>query len=99
MLGESISAAEAERIGLLNKVVTEEELDKTADEFARKFLEKSNLSIKLCREAFYQSSDKAGFEAALKIATELGIKTWETEDGQEGLKSYLEKRKPIWKNK
>ena len=99
LLGESISAAEAERIGLVNKVVTEEELDKTADEFARKFLEKSSLSVKLCREAFYQSSDKAEFEAALKIATELGIKTWETEDGQEGLKSYLEKRKPVWKNK
>ena len=64
---------EAERIGLVNKVVPEEELDKTADEFARKFLEKSSLSVKLCREAFYQSCDKAEFEGAMKIATELGI--------------------------
>jgi cyclohexa-1,5-dienecarbonyl-CoA hydratase len=99
LLGESISAAEAERIGLVNKVVPEEELDKTADEFARKFLEKSSLSVKLCREAFYQSSDIAEFEGALERATALGIRTWETDDGQEGLKSYLEKRKPVWKNK
>ena len=99
LLGESIGAAEAERTGLINKVVPEEELDKTADECARKFLEKSGLSVKLCREAFYQSCDKAEFETALKIATELGIKTWETEDGQEGLKAFLEKRKPVWKNK
>ena len=99
LLGESIGAAEAERIGLVNKVVTEEELDKTADEFARKFLEKSSLSVKLCREAFYQSSDIAEFEEALERATTLGIRTWETEDGQEGLKSFMEKKKPVWKNK
>ena len=99
LLGESIGAAEAERIGLVNKVVTEEELDKTADEFARKFLEKSSLSVKLCREAFYQSSDIAEFEEALERATTLGIRTWDTEDGQEGLKSFMEKKKPVWKNK
>lgn len=99
LVGESINAQEAERIGLINKVVSEEELDKVAEELARKFLEKSGLSVKLCREAFYQCADKAEFETALQKATELGIKTWETGDGQEGLKAFLEKRKPIWKNK
>jgi cyclohexa-1,5-dienecarbonyl-CoA hydratase len=99
LVGESINAQEAERIGLINKVVSEEELDKVAEELARKFLEKSGLSVKLCREAFYQCADKAEFETALQKATELGIKTWETGDGQEGLKAFLEKRKPVWKNK
>jgi cyclohexa-1,5-dienecarbonyl-CoA hydratase len=99
LLGESINAQEAERIGLINKVVPEEELDKVSEELARKFLEKSGLSVKLCREAFYQCADKAEFETALQKATELGIKTWETGDGQEGLKAFLEKRKPVWKNK
>jgi cyclohexa-1,5-dienecarbonyl-CoA hydratase len=99
LLGESIGAVEAERIGLVNKVVTEEALDKTADEFACKFIEKSGLSVKLCREAFYQSSDIGEFEGALERATALGIRTWETQDGQEGLKAFQEKRKPIWKNK
>ena len=99
LLGESISATEAERIGLVNKVVTTEELDSTADELARKFLEKSSLSIRLCREAFYQCADNADFDGAIQTGTEMGIKTWATDDGQEGLNSYMEKRSPVWKNK
>ena len=59
LLGESISAAEAERIGLVNKVVPEEELDKTAEELAHKFLKMSSLSVKLVRGAFYQCADTA----------------------------------------
>ena len=99
LLGENISAREAERIGLINKVVPEEELDTTAEEIARRFMEKSRLSIKLVRDAFYQCADTAEFDGAMQKATELGIKTWGTEDGQEGLRSFLEKRRPNWKNK
>jgi enoyl-CoA hydratase len=79
--------------------VPEEALDKTAEEMARKFLEKSPLSVKLVREAVYQCADAADFQKAITIATELGIHSWETEDGQEGLKAFTEKRKPVWKNK
>lgn len=99
LLGERISAAEAERTGLVNKVVTEEELDSTAEELAQKFLAKSSLSVKLCRDAFYKCADIADFDGAIQMGTEQGIKTWETEDGQEGLNSYLEKRSPVWKNR
>ena len=99
LIGENISAAEAERIGLVNKVVTEDELDSTADELARKFLAKSSLSVKLCRDAFYQCADNADFDGAIQTGTEQGIKTWQTEDGQEGLNSFMEKRSPAWKNK
>jgi enoyl-CoA hydratase/carnithine racemase len=99
LLGESISAVEAERIGLINKVVPEAELDKAAEELAHKFLDKSGLSVKLVREIFYQCADIATFENAIHQATELGIQTWETADGQEGLKAFMEKRKPVWKNK
>lgn len=98
LLGENISAREAERIGLVNKVVSEEELDRTAEELARKLLAKSSLGVKLVRDALYQCADTADLDGAIQKATELGIKTWETEDGQEGLKSFLEKRKPVWKN-
>ena len=99
LLGENVSAKEAERIGLVNRVVPEEELDSTAEELARKFLEKSSLSLKLVRDAFYQCADTAELDGAMRKGVELGIKTWETEDGQEGLKSFLEKRAPVWKNK
>ncbi len=59
LLGESIGAVEAERIGLINKVVPEAELDKAAEELAAKFLEKSPLSLKLVRDIFYQCADMA----------------------------------------
>ena len=99
LLGENISAREAEQIGLVNKVVPEEELDGTTEELARKFLEKSSLGLRLVRDALYQCTDTAEFDEAMDKATELGIKTWETEDSQEGLNSFLEKRRPVWKNK
>jgi enoyl-CoA hydratase/carnithine racemase len=99
VMGENVSAQEAERIGLVNKVVPEEELDKTAEELARKFLEKSALSVRLVRDALYDCAETPSFEASLGKGLEHGIKSWQTEDGQEGLQSYLDKRKPEWKNR
>ncbi len=99
LLGENINAREAERIGLVNKVVPEEELDKTAEELARKFLEKTSLGVKLCRDALYQCADATEWDEAMEKGVELGIRTWQTEDSQEGLKSFLEKRNPVWKNR
>ena len=99
LLGENISASEAARLGLVTRIVPEEELDKTAEALAQKLLARSSLGIKLVRDIVYQCADTPEFAKAAQKATEQGIKTWETEDGQEGLKSFLEKRKPAWKNK
>jgi len=99
LLGENMNAADAERFGLVNKVVPLEELDSAAEELAGKFLKMSGLSVKIVRDAFYRCAETAKLDEALDLAVELGIKSWETEDGQEGLKSYLEKREPVWKNK
>ncbi|UCD08567.1 MAG: enoyl-CoA hydratase/isomerase family protein [Dehalococcoidales bacterium] len=98
LLGESMNAVDAERFGLVNKVVPIEELDSAAEEMAKKFLKMSGLSVKLVREAFYRSAEIADIDKALETAVELGIQSWETHDGQEGLKAYLEKRDPVWKN-
>ena len=99
LLGDINRAAEGKRSGLVNRVVPEEELDAAAEELAAKFLEKSALGVHLIREAFYQCVNAENFEDALKKATEMGIKSWETEDAQEGLNAFLEKRAPVWKNK
>jgi enoyl-CoA hydratase/carnithine racemase len=99
LLGESVTAAEAERLGLVNKVVPEEELDKTAEEIAAKFLKISGLSVRLCRDAFYRCAETADLDEGIEKGVELGIKTWGTHDGQEGLVAFLEKRAPVWTNK
>ncbi len=99
MLGDNITAADAERCGLVNKVVPDAELDKAAAGLAGKFLEKSGIGVKLCREALYQAADSPRWEHAMQKAVDLGIKTWETEDAAEGLTSFLQKRTPVWKNK
>jgi cyclohexa-1,5-dienecarbonyl-CoA hydratase len=99
VLGDNVSAVTAERIGLVNRVVPEADLDRVAEEIAKKFLTKSSLGLRLVREALYQCASLSEYKAALQKATELGIESWKTEDGQEGLKAYLEKRAPVWKNK
>ena len=99
LLGDNINAKDAERIGLINAVVPAEELDAAAENLANRFMEKSSLSLKLVKEAFYVATNAADFDTAIRKATELGIKSWQTEDAQEGLKSFLEKRPAVWKNK
>jgi enoyl-CoA hydratase/carnithine racemase len=99
MLGENISAADALRFGLVNKVVPDADLDKEAEALAGKFLKMSGLGVRLCREALYQASDLPRWEHALQKAVDLGISTWETQDAAEGLTSFLEKRAAVWKNK
>lgn len=99
MLGDNISAADAEKFGLINKVVPDTELDSTAEAMAKKFLAMTPIGIRLCRQALFEAASASKWEDAMRKAVDLGIKTWETEDAAEGLNSFLEKRAPIWKNR
>ncbi len=99
VIGDNITAQAAEKIGLVNSVVPDAELDSAADKLAAKILEKTPIGVRLVKEAFYQAVNAPDFNAAIRKATELGINSWQTEDAQEGLKSFLEKRPAVWKNK
>jgi cyclohexa-1,5-dienecarbonyl-CoA hydratase len=99
MLGDNISAAEAERLGIINKVVPDTDLDKAGEALAQKFLAMTALGVRLCRNVFYQCTDSSDWKTAMQKGVDGGIKTWETEDAAEGLKSFLEKRMAVWKNK
>ena len=99
MLGDNFGAPDAERYGLINKITPDAELDAAAEVMAKKFLAMSGIGVKLSRDAFYQASGTPGYKEALDKSTELGIKTWETQDASEGLNSFLQKRAPVWKNK
>jgi len=97
--GDIINAQEAKEIGLVNKVVPQEKLAEATDEIVRKLKEKSPIVLKLVRKAVYQGLDKE-FRKALDGVEDVYLNELiKTEDAVEGLKAFLEKRKPQWKNK
>jgi cyclohexa-1,5-dienecarbonyl-CoA hydratase len=97
--GDTISAAEAKEMGLVNKVVPAEKLAKAVDELVRKLKDLSPIVLKLVRKAAYQAID-VDFVKALDGVTDIYLKElMQTEDAVEGLKAFLEKRKPTWKGK
>jgi len=91
-LCDQYNAKEAIDMGLVNKVVPIDELEKTGVDWAKKILEKSPLAIRLLKSAFNAELDgQAGIQELAGNATLL---YYMSEEAQEGKKAYLEKRKP-----
>lgn len=65
--GRTVDAAEAEKIGLISRLVDEDELMKTAMETARLMLGKSLLGLRLTKEVLYQNLDAPSLEAAIEL--------------------------------
>jgi len=96
--GRIISAQEAVTIGLINKVVQKDDLLRETDEFVKPYLSLSAEVIRVTKKTI-----KAGliddFEPSLQIIEDIYLnELMKTDDAQEGLKAFLEKRKPEWKN-
>ncbi|MFO8164755.1 MAG: enoyl-CoA hydratase/isomerase family protein [Desulfatiglandales bacterium] len=96
--GRLVSAQESMGMGLINKVVATGDLSKSTDEFIRPYLSLSAEVIRVTKKTI-----KAGlmddFESSLKVIEEIYLnELMRTADAQEGLKAFLEKRKPEWKN-
>jgi cyclohexa-1,5-dienecarbonyl-CoA hydratase len=99
LLGEPITATEAERIGLVNRVVPRGNLNETVDTYADKILAKSSVVLALAKSALREGAGH-DFERALDRSQELYLRGLvKTEDMIEGMKAFLEKREPSWKNK
>jgi len=97
--GDVISAQEAKEIGLVNKVVPADKLTEATDEMVKKLKDKSPIVLEIVRKAVYQGLDRE-FRKALDGVTDIYLnELMKTEDAVEGLKAFLEKRKPQWKNK
>ena len=95
LLGEQISAAEAERIGIVNHVVGAEEFDAVVREYAEKLARKSPVMMKLGKDAMFRQQDMAFADALDYLRSQLTI-AFTTEDIQEGVKAFFEKREPEW---
>jgi len=98
MTGRSIDAREADRIGLVTKVVPNDRLDEEAAELAQTLASKSPLALKLGKEAFYASQDME-YRRAIQYLREMITILGATEDAKEGISAFLEKRAPRWKGR
>lgn len=98
MTGRLISADEALSHGLVNRVVPEAELENATMELALKVAEASPLVLAIGKRAFYNQIDQDE-HSAYEYATNVITLNLMAEDAQEGIKCFIEKRKPTWKGR
>ena len=96
LTGGMIDAAEAYRIGLVNRVVSADKLLAEAEALLRTILENGPLAIRACLEAVDAGLETSLDQALLLEANHFGLLS-ATEDMREGTKAFLEKRKPLFK--
>ena len=96
--GKIISATEALQMGLVNKVVKDEDLEKETEAFVKPYLRLSAEVLRQCKRAI-TAGLMDDLEPSLKKIEDIYLNgLMKTHDAQEGLKAFLEKRKPEWKN-
>ncbi len=98
LLGDPVSAEEAERIGLVTRVVADDEFDAAVAELARRLASRSPLMLRLGKNAIFQQQD-LGFVAALEQLQAQLTFAQSTEDAHEGIAAFFEKREPHWKGR
>jgi enoyl-CoA hydratase/carnithine racemase len=98
LTGRMISAQEALEYGLINRVVSADELGAETRKWAEQIAEASPLTLSFGKKAFYTQvnlDDMQAYDYARRVI----VNNLFTEDAQEGLTAFLDKRKPAWKGK
>jgi enoyl-CoA hydratase len=95
LLGERLSAQEAREAGIVNRVAPAEEFDGVVRDWALKLAAKSPVAMRLGKDAMYRQMDMP-FEDALDFLRSQLTVALATEDLQEGVKAFFEKREPEW---
>ncbi len=93
LLGEKLTAGQAENIGLITKTVPAIDLDKTIQKVLDTLSLKSPIGVKMGKEAFHRASNMSLEDSLDYLATML-VEVMDTEDAQEGIKAFIEKRNP-----
>src|SRR5829696_9787003 len=95
LLGEQISAEEAERIGIVNRVVAADGFDAAVTEWAERLAAKSPLIMRMGKDAMFRQQDMAYLDALDYLRAQLTL-AFSTDDIHEGVKAFFEKREPVW---
>jgi enoyl-CoA hydratase len=95
LLGEQISAHEAERLGIVNKVVAPDEFDAAVADWAGKLAAKSPLLMRMGKDAMFRQLDMPLADALEYLHAQLAL-AFSTDDIKEGVQAFFEKREPAW---
>jgi enoyl-CoA hydratase len=95
LMGDRIDAHEARELGIVNAVVPREDFARTIVAWSRRLAGKSPLLMKLGRDALWRQHDLAAEDAWDFLRAQLTI-AFATDDMQEGVTAFFEKRQPLW---
>lgn len=99
LTGDTISAQEAERIGLVNLVVPDDKFEEEVERFMKRLTEKSSVVLRMTKRAI-MAGMSGDFETGLQNSEFIYKNAlMKTEDANEGLQAFLEKRQPQWKGR
>ena len=99
LTGEVIGAVEAERIGLINEVFPKESFKERADKCIAKLSSLSTPVLRLTKKAVDRGLSGSVDDAISEVESIYLNELMKLEDAHEGLNAFLEKRKPVWKNR
>ena len=98
MLGDRWTATQMQSLGIVNRVVPHDQLDSTVTDITDRLVKKSPIALRLGRDSFYKQQDM-DFRAALAYLHSQFTLITLTEDSEEGIKAFFEKREPEFKGK
>jgi len=98
LTGDMVSAEDAQRIGLVNRVIEAGSETEAALALARKIAEKSTLTVKIGKEAFYRQREMPLAEA-YRYASQVMTENMMARDAEEGICAVLDKRAPLWEDR
>lgn len=95
LTGERINAQKALEFGLANQVVPHDELDKAVDELVKQLSNSGPNALAMCK-TLLQNVPQMGFDDVKKYTAEMIASLRMSDEGQEGMNAFLQKRKPNW---
>ena len=96
MTGDPISAQDAMKYGLVNRVVPKDKLMQTAETLANRLLENAPLAVRAVKEAAYRGI-RMHLSEGLSLETMMINNVFQSEDAKEGPRAFAEKRKPVFR--
>lgn len=97
LTGLPLTSQEAKEAGLVNKVCSPETIDMEVRKICEAIIGKSRSVVELGKRFFYKQMD-ADIKSAYNLGGKIMVENVNMEDGQEGIRSFIEKRKPKWNN-